>query len=213
MISRLLDALFPRPTVWERGGYWIPEEDWGDIPFSPYYETGNALRNRGISSLDGVLSAVAYRDSKLIQHAIGMMKYKRIPGLTVRLGQYIVRAALPHMHYAHTLVPVPLHWRRQLDRGFNQSALLARYVSDVSDMPVAHVLRRIEDTGHQAWRSRYERMLAMADVFAAKRCKTLPSHVVLIDDIITTGATLNACAEILKNAGVQKVEAWVIARV
>ena len=86
MISTLLDALFPRPSIWENGGYWIPEEDWGDVPFSPYYEDRTSLTKRGIGSLDGVLSAVRYDDSLLIQHAIGMMKYKRIPGLTVRLA-------------------------------------------------------------------------------------------------------------------------------
>lgn len=213
MLLHLLDALFPKRSIWERGGFWIPEEDWGDIPFNSYFEPKDSLQKRGITSLDGLLSAVRYNDSKLIQLAIGTFKYKRIPGLAVRLSQYIIKASLPHVHYDHTLVPIPLHWKRKMERGFNQSEFLTRYIADVTDMPYANLLRRTKDTGHQAWRSKYERMQSMTGAFVVRCHMAIPENIILIDDIATTGATLDACAEILKRSGAKRVNAWVIARV
>ena len=80
------------------------------------------------------------------------------------------------------------------------------------DIQYSNLLKRVRDTGHQAWRSREERLCSMLNAFTVRRGVTVPSHVILIDDIATTGATLDACAKALKSSGVQTVDAWVVAR-
>lgn len=170
------------------------------------------LTERGLSSLDSLISACNYHDSKLLQRAIHTLKYKRIPGLAAHLADFIIFAAKHEDILDGVLAPVPLHWRRQFDRGFNQSAMLAKRTASVLDMPHEHLLRRTRDTGHQAWRSRIDRLTAMDNAFVIRKGITVPSHVVLVDDIATTGATLDACSKALKNAGATRVDALVIAR-
>jgi len=111
---------------------------------------------------------------------------------------------------AIVLCPVPLHWIRRFQRGFNQSELLARVVARERGLTVLPLLKRTRWTGSQMKRSRRDRLTAMGGAF---KCMVdhPPSFVVLIDDLSTTGTTLDACAAILKEAGVARVEAWVVA--
>lgn len=108
------------------------------------------------------------------------------------------------------LCPVPLHWLRQFQRGFNQSELLARVVSRERGLAVLPLLKRRRWTGSQMKRRRADRLTAMGGAF---RCAVShpPRSVILIDDLSTTGATLDECAKALKDAGVTRVEGWVIA--
>lgn len=207
MLSTLLDFLFP-----DKDGQ-ITDAQWNQVPFMPYLEAADELRGRGITNLDSLLSATYYHESELLQKTIALFKYKKMQGLCPRLANLIVRASLAHVHYDMTLVPVPLHISRLFSRGFNQSELLARTVAREIDAPVSNMMWRSKDTGHQAWRTKEERHAALSRVFFVKPVfRTLPSHIVLIDDIVTTGVTLDACAESLKDAGVKRVDAWVIAR-
>lgn len=111
------------------------------------------------------------------------------------------------------LVPVPLNWRRQWRRGFNQAALLARDAArDLGGIPWAHALARTRPTATQ---SELPARRRAGNVRGAFRLTNLPegvAHVALVDDVMTTGATLNECAALLKRAGVARVDAWVVAR-
>lgn len=107
--------------------------------------------------------------------------------------------------------PVPLHWTRQFHRGFNQALILAQVIGAKQGWPVAELLRRTRATGHQAWRKRADRLTAVTGAFAWKAGSPLPRTVLLVDDICTTGATLDACAKALKNAGVKQVVGLVVA--
>ncbi|MCC7009900.1 MAG: ComF family protein [Acidobacteria bacterium] len=117
---------------------------------------------------------------------------------------------------AHGLVPVPLHPRRALARGFNQADDLARCLG----APVWPVLRRRRYGRPQAGRSRSDRHAGVRRAFAIVRAPVLHrggrslagATVVLIDDVMTTGATIEACAEILLAAGVRSVRALTAAR-
>jgi ComF family protein len=108
-------------------------------------------------------------------------------------------------------VPVPLHPSRRRERGFNQAADLARGLG----VPVRHALRRcratITQTGLPA--ARRHRNVRGAFVLAAAGGQLEATTVVLVDDVSTTGATLDACARVLKNAGVREVRALTAARV
>lgn len=187
-------------------------DEWNSIPIHPFREEKDSLQRRGIHSLDSLSSACNYHDSLLLQRALFTFKYKRIPSLAEKLFAFILPLVEEENQMQYTLSAVPLHWRRRFDRGFNQAEFLARRTADSLCLQYQSILKRTRDTGHQAWRTRAERLHAMQGAFALRRAVTLPSHVILIDDIATTGATLDACAFTLKQAGVTRVDAWVIAR-
>jgi predicted amidophosphoribosyltransferase len=114
-------------------------------------------------------------------------------------------------HRTPILCPVPLHWTREFSRGFNQAELLARVVSQKTGIPVVKLLKRKRPTGYQARRERSERKKSMIGVFTLIPNPN-PNTVILIDDIMTTGATLDACARTLKDKGAERVYALVCAK-
>ena len=115
---------------------------------------------------------------------------------------------------ADATVPVPLHRRREWARGFNQAELIARSLG----VPVRHVLRRRQHTPPQAGLTADERRRNVVQAFTPSiRARVQPTLVrgavlVLVDDVSTTGATLDACARVLKDAGAREVRALVVAR-
>jgi ComF family protein len=110
------------------------------------------------------------------------------------------------------IVPVPLHWRRLLTRGHNQSALVARVVGRTLGIPVAYrQLRRRRHTPAQSSLSRSARQRNLVGAFQV--CGELPStSVALVDDVMTTGATANAIARCLRAAGADEIHVWLLAR-
>ncbi|MDX1625066.1 MAG: ComF family protein [Wenzhouxiangellaceae bacterium] len=111
------------------------------------------------------------------------------------------------------IVPVPLHWRRRLARGFNQSAWLARDLSAaLGRLPWAPALERRRATSTQSSLPAGRRSGNVRGAFEVRGLPPGTRHVALVDDVMTTGATLAECARCLKRAGVTRVEAWVAAR-
>jgi ComF family protein len=110
------------------------------------------------------------------------------------------------------LIPVPLHFLRRCRRGFNQAEVLATELQRVCGIPVMRkLLRRRVHTPAQSGLERKARQKNLRDAF---QCGRLPgSHVALIDDVLTTGATLAECTRVLKRAGAHRVSVWVAARV
>ncbi len=110
------------------------------------------------------------------------------------------------------LVPVPLHRARERERGYNQSQLLAHALRKRTGLPVSSALTRVRRTSPQAQRDAAGRWLNVRDAFELKRQLEPARVVVLVDDVCTTGATLEECAKVLTAAGVGKVSALVFAR-
>lgn len=113
------------------------------------------------------------------------------------------------------LIPVPLHRWKQFKRGYNQSLLLARALTRGCGIPIVEALERVRDTGTQTRLHRSERMRNLQGAFRIRpRAESgiRGIHVVLIDDVLTTGATLDACASVLKRAGAESVRALAVAR-
>jgi ComF family protein len=111
-------------------------------------------------------------------------------------------------------VPVPLHWRRRLARGFNQSALLAQAASRRYGLRVLHAVRRRRATSAQAGLSNAERRANVAGAFRVRRRRVVAGRrILLVDDVMTTGATASACAAALKRAGAGYVALLALARV
>ena len=109
------------------------------------------------------------------------------------------------------LVAVPLHRSRLRERGFDQSALIAKDISAKLGIPYQNAIQRIRNTGSQGGLSATERRINVRSAFQAKDLSSFP-HVVLIDDVATTASTLNACALACLRAGAKRVDAWVLAR-
>jgi ComF family protein len=109
------------------------------------------------------------------------------------------------------IVPVPLHPNRERERGFNQAAMLAERVGVLVGRPVVMELQRVRDTPHQVGLSAGERSSNVEGAFVATGDVT-GRNLVLIDDVLTTGATINAAAKSLATAGAAQVSAVVLAR-
>ncbi len=112
-----------------------------------------------------------------------------------------------------TLIPVPLHNRRLIQRGFNQAYELASYAGKVLDIPLlANSLRRRRHTRAQSGLSRKQRRKNLQGAFYWHGTLKPGRHVALIDDVMTTGTTVTECARILKKAGAKRVDVWAAAR-
>jgi len=146
--------------------------------------------------------------------ALRRFKYAQRPDLGVPLGHLARRAARVAGLTGDVVVPVPLHPRRLAERGYNQAALLGVEVAaELGAKLAALALVRTRDTSQQARLSREERLRNLDQAFAARSPSLVRGrHVILVDDVVTTGATLGACREALLSAGATKVTALVVAR-
>jgi ComF family protein len=148
--------------------------------------------------------------------AIVRLKYEARPDLARPLGDLLFRALAfraPSLKGA-VVVPVPLHPSRLAERGFNQSALFARRLARHLDAPFApRVLARGRDTPQQANLHRGARLANVAGAFLARQPQRVQARtVLLVDDVCTTGATLEACSSALVDAGARSVVTAVLAR-
>jgi ComF family protein len=111
------------------------------------------------------------------------------------------------------LIPVPLHPARLRERGYNQALELARPLAKLLGIALHDdVLARTRPTPAQSNLDAIERRQNLRDAFSVASGATLPTHVAVIDDVMTTGATLHECARTLLRAGVARVDAWALAR-
>lgn len=146
--------------------------------------------------------------------AIYGLKYEGIPALAKPLAGYLIHYLEAHPVAFDCLVPAPLHPARQAERGYNQSELLARETSAACGIPLrTDLIQRIRHTPPQVHLNREERQENMRDAFAPRADVRLQGEtVLLLDDVCTTGATLQASAEALKAAGAGDIWALTVAR-
>ncbi len=109
------------------------------------------------------------------------------------------------------LVPVPLYWWKRLKRGYNQARLLADVISGECHIPMLDALRRIKNTRSQTRLDAESRRRNVRNAFALKDERINNKNILLVDDVLTTGATINECARVLKQAGAKNVYACVAA--
>ena len=160
-------------------------------------------------------AAVRYDDvARKLVHAL---KYQDRTDLAPAMGRWMARAGQELLDGADALVPVPLHWRRGWSRRYNQSGALARIIAGQSGVAVAtEALRRIRPTEQQIGLSRPQRASNVQGAFkvAPDRQQLIAGRrVVLIDDVLTSGATVDACARALLRAKATAVDVLVFARV
>jgi ComF family protein len=148
-----------------------------------------------------------------LRSLIHLYKYSGMKPLARTLSAYLERA-LSVDEPIDAVVPVPLYWRRKWARGFNQSELLARHLARSRKLPVIDALRRKKATAAQAGLSSAGRRRNVAGAFLARRGADVNGkRILLIDDVMTTGATASACAAALKRAGAKSVSLLTVARV
>ncbi|HKS64768.1 MAG TPA: ComF family protein, partial [Xanthobacteraceae bacterium] len=160
-------------------------------------------------------AAVRYDDvARKLVHAL---KYGDRMDLAPMIGRWMIRAGHELLGDADALVPVPLHWRRLWTRRFNQSAALAEQIARESGIAVAHkALRRVKATAQQVGLSRRDRATNVQGAFKVApdaRPEVAGRRLILIDDVLTSGATSDACARALLRAGARQVDVLVFARV
>src|SRR3954451_24624213 len=160
-------------------------------------------------------AAVRYDDvARTLVHAL---KYQDRTDLAPAMGRWMARAGQELLESADVLVPVPLHWRRGWSRRYNQSGALARVIGQQGGVKVAaEALRRVRATEQQIGLSRAQRASNVQGAFkvAPDRMADIQGRrVVLIDDVLTSGATTDACARALLRAKAAQVDVLVFARV
>lgn len=163
---------------------------------------------------DGVRAAVAYDD---ISRTVALrLKYGGKVGLARTIAGQLARH-LPDDRRNLWVVPVPLHWTRLWQRSFNQSALIARALCDAHSLPYApDMLVRTRRTPSLRGLSARDRKRAVGNVFAVHprwQNDIKDARILLIDDVLTSGATSNACVRTLKKGGAQWVQLFCWARV
>ena len=167
-----------------------------------------ALCRSGLRGFDAAYSFGAYEG--VLRELIHLYKYGRVKTLARPLSGLLAQA-LPRDEAFDAVVPVPLYWRRRLQRGFNQSELLARSLSRRTGIPVVKALGRVRPTPAQAGLSNSARRQNVSQAFRARSVQG--KRILLIDDVMTTGATASSCAAALKHAGARRVALLTVARV
>ncbi len=160
-------------------------------------------------------AAVRYDDvASALVHAL---KYGDRLDLAPTMGRWMARAGRELTEGADALVPVPLHWRRLWTRRFNQAAALARVISQASAVPVLDdALKRMRATPQQVGLNRADRATNVQGAFQVpdeRSAAVAGRRLVLVDDVLTSGATVDACARALLRAGAAQVDVVVFARV
>jgi ComF family protein len=167
-----------------------------------------ALCRSGLRGFDAAYSFGAYEG--VLRELIHLLKYGKVRTLARPLSALLAQA-LPRDEAFDAAIPVPLYWRRRLQRGFNQAELLARGLSGRTGIPVVKALRRVRPTPTQAGLGTSARRQNVARAFRARGVHG--KRILLIDDVMTTGATASACALALKQAGARRVALLTVARV
>ena len=166
----------------------------------------------GGSEVELVVSA--FRHEGVARRCLQRLKY----GGARRLADPLARAALPAfddllaVSGPAILVPVPVHVSRARERGYNQALLLAGALGAARQLPVVELLTRPRATQRQHALDRTARLANLRSAFAASARRAQPGRVIVVDDILTSGATMEACASVLHEAGVRLVYGFAIAR-
>ncbi len=212
-LSRLLDTIAPRecalcgqrlsPTEMVVCGachLTMPATHYADHP------TDNPMARNfwGLLPVERAAALVYYQRDTPVALMIHNLKYHNQPGIARRMGEYTARQFMPHHFFdgIDLLVPVPLTWRRQWQRGYNQSYEICRGINSATGIPIgAKVLKRTQFKGSQTQLATEERRQNVSNVFTLADPEAVSGkHVLLVDDVVTTGATLTACGQQLIKA-------------
>lgn len=153
-------------------------------------------------------------NSKPVKEIIHNLKYCGLTDLANMCGE-LVKDSLSRIEiYGDYLITyVPLHWKKERKRGYNQSKLIAQYVAKELNIPFCDLLEKTVDTKNQVGLKKVDRLTNIVGAFKILNKNLVNGKkVIIIDDVITTGSTLNECAKILKENGAKKIIVAVVAK-
>lgn len=171
-------------------------------------EGRSCLPCRRTHRLWGVMAFGFFHDP-ILKQVIHRYKYEGISAA----GGELAKMLAPLVREADVLTFVPVSRRRRNERGYNQAEILAAELSSLLCVPIYKGLKKIKQTKRQVGLKRKERLANLEGAFVATDTETVAAkRVLIIDDVLTTGATLEACARILRAAGAKRVRGLVLAR-
>ncbi len=170
-------------------------------------------------AFDRCLGAFEYRAP--INSLVASFKYRHRFAEAKALGRLLAATFTRHYNdnqlaLPDCLVPVPLHHWRLRRRGFNQAIMLAQHIARHAGLPLdTRSIVRCRTAQSQKGQGREQRINSMRQMFTTSRRQRLGDvrHVAIVDDVVTTGATANALAQVLRDCGVQRIDVWCVARV
>jgi ComF family protein len=214
LLDSILDFVYPPLCIscgrlLESGREHICPDCWSaikpatrDLPL--FLETRNKLVASGV--IDELVSLFVFEKEGPFQKVAHALKYSGVQKLGFELGRRLGFLIREEGIRADMLVPVPLHKRKIRERGFNQSLLIARGISEVIGIPVrADVVLRCRWTQTQTALSKEERKQNVEHAFQCGRADAAGLSVVVVDDVITTGATIEAVALALQSSGAKSI--------
>jgi len=168
-----------------------------------------------------ILAAAGFYGDEVLDPLITLLKYQRIKQAAIPLGEILSRY-LKDLFKNYELetkdfliIPVPLYWRKEKQRGFNQSYLLASQLGKNMGLPIANnILKRIKNTASQVkLKDREKREINIKNCFVVEKPELLfQKNVIILDDVFTTGATMKEAASVIKKAGAKKIIGLVVAK-
>jgi ComF family protein len=215
--SRLLDLISPRLCVVCGNRLAVTEETlcskcYLHLPRTDFandlYENVMAKLFWGQIKLEKATALFYYEPHAETAQILYELKYKNHPEIGVVMGRMMAKELMKSGLFEDidALVPVPLAKKREHERGYNQSLELAKGVSEVTGLPIANlVIRRTKFVGSQTKRGRWERNENVEHVFELVDDNISDQHLLLIDDVVTTGATVIACAKEMQKASNVKI--------
>ena|SRR5688500_7064290 len=210
-LDRAVDVLFPRACAGCGVGPWpfcatcagelVPlEPPWCRRCGRPSRVSVDRCRDCPPAPIASARAAFAYRGPA--KAAVHRLKFSGWRGVGEALAAAVAALGPPP---ADAVTWVPLASRRRAERGFDQARVLARALARELDLPAVAFVRRTKATAPQARRTREERLEAMRDAFTCIPQKPVPSRLLLVDDVLTTGATASACAGALVQGGAREI--------
>jgi ComF family protein len=174
------------------------------LPYTGYQEVAEnpvAKQFWGKVHLQGATAFFHFQRGEKVQHLIHRLKYEGRQDVGVCVGRIcgaVISTAFPYSS-VDFIIPIPLHRKKEKLRGYNQAACFSDGLSETMGVPsLSHGMKRVKHTATQTRKSRFARYSNVNEVFeVTDQEKLIGKHILLVDDVITTGSTLSACAQVL----------------
>ncbi len=166
----------------------------------------------GRVDIERVYTLLNYQNKNNTQKILHEMKYRSKTKLTKHMGRLLAKS-IPDNHEIDFMIPVPLHPKKERIRGYNQSLILAEGLREKTNIPILNnVIKRTASNRSQTQFSKYDRWQNVNTIFSPDRTDQIENkHILIVDDVLTTGATLEACATVLKNISQCKISITTLA--
>ena len=154
----------------------------------------------GRCKIDNATSAYFYKKGERVQQLLHELKYRGNTNLGCLMGSLLGQHLLkpPYYQSIDYIIPVPLHPKKQQQRGYNQSEFIAKGIAEQMEIPVdTDSLKRIVYTNTQTRKGRYDRWKNVSGIFKVFNANIVGKHVLIVDDVVTTGSTIEACVNAL----------------